>query len=244
MTKVAIFVEGQGEMILSRNIIEQNLNLQYVSFECMALFRKQIIKKDYPYISADERVRFKIINVGNDEKVIPAIRERVKSLENEGCTEIIGLRDLYSRKYRELASGKIDNVLTQKFIDGHKKQIDNIDFKGNIHFVFAIMELEAWMLGAYQIFSNYNSKLSLENINKTLGVNLEEIDPQSFFFHPAKTVNDIFGIANKEYKKKSKQSESLSSHFNVDIVNGIIQRDICQSFIEFFNLIKNFDELH
>lgn len=241
MNKVAIFVEGQGELILTRNIIRNILNLQYVGCECRALYREQVKKVPFDFSASEEKIHFKIINVGNDEKVISAIQERAPRLEQDGYSSIIGLRDLYSRSYRQLSNGRIDSTVTKKFIDGHENELKKTKFKGNINFIFSIMEMESWMLAAYEIFEKHDKKLTLKNINNKLGYDISKVDPQIKFYHPTRIVEQIFSISNKEYKKKSNQSESLSSYFTQEVIENVINRGICDSFKRYYQLIQTYN---
>jgi len=73
MKKIAIFVEGQGEQIFIRNLLfcGDLVNLSEVSFECIDLRGNPT---PFPYRNPNAEVHFQIVNVGNDEKVLSAIK--------------------------------------------------------------------------------------------------------------------------------------------------------------------------
>jgi hypothetical protein len=147
---------------------------------------------DYPNPHAE--VCFLIVNVGQDEKVLSAIKEREEDLIKKGFERIIGLRDMYSGEYSKRSPREIDNRVTREFIDGLNSTIQKMSEPSKIRMHIAIMELEAWFLGMYDIFGKINSRLSVDYIEEELGFNLAEIDPQTQFFKPAEEVNRIFQL--------------------------------------------------
>jgi uncharacterized protein YegL len=73
----------------------------------------------YEYKNPNAEVHFKIINVGNDEKVLDAIEENESQLLKQGFNKIIGLRDMYSKAYRKKSKKVIDNDVTRQFIEAY-----------------------------------------------------------------------------------------------------------------------------
>jgi hypothetical protein len=63
-----------------------------------------------------------------------------------------------------------------------------------IHFYFAIMEFEAWLLAMYENFEKINSLLTIEFIKNNLGYDLSMIDPQIEFFKPSNEIRKILKI--------------------------------------------------
>jgi hypothetical protein len=100
---------------------------------------------------------------------------------NAGFSRIIGLRDMYSREYREIVQNHaIDSATNQKFIAGAREQIKS----ANIYFSFAIMEVEAWLLGLRKAFEKMDQKLTSAFIEENLKYNLDVLNPEEAFFHP------------------------------------------------------------
>ncbi len=101
MRKFAIFVEGQTELITTREFLLREFEYA-VDIECRTLFKLSQLKKisyDYPNPSAE--FHFQILNVGNDNAVLKRILDREQFMWNSGYEKIIGLRDMYSKAYRE-----------------------------------------------------------------------------------------------------------------------------------------------
>jgi len=101
MKKIAIFVEGQTELITVREFLLREFDYT-VKIECRTLFKPgKFNKAPYDYNSSDAEFHFQIVNVGNDTAVLQRILEREKHMWNSGYEKIIGLRDMYSQIYGE-----------------------------------------------------------------------------------------------------------------------------------------------
>lgn len=99
MRKIAIFAEGQSELIFIRRLLPVIIGWENVSFKCFDLYSRQMIQTAYNYPNDNAEILFLIINVGNDETVLSAIKDRENDLINKGYEKIIALRDMYSENY-------------------------------------------------------------------------------------------------------------------------------------------------
>jgi len=97
-------------------------------------------------------VYYLLVNVGNDSSVITAIKDREQYLFDKGYTAIVGLRDMYSEAYLAF-SHAIDNSVIARFFDEHNRIIQSMSRPSEIHFVFSIMEIEAWILSMFSLFA-------------------------------------------------------------------------------------------
>lgn len=235
MKKIAVFVEGQNELIFVRHLLFVLIDPSVLEFKCMRLYSESLQEAPYHYKPDNPRVYFQIINVGNDEKVLGAIRERVDGLINLGFSKVIGLRDMYSYAYRKTSKGKINAALSQRFIEEAQKSIAAMNAKNIICFHFAIMELEAWILSMYNLFIKVDPKLTVSFIEKALGYNLSQIDPQSHFFHPARELNRVLQLIGQSYKKSQADSEKISSKITKTDIEDACDKGRCQAFQAFCN---------
>lgn len=99
MRKIAIFAEGQSELIFIRSLLPVIFSWENVSFNCFNLYAQQMVQTNYEYHGGNAEILFLIINVGNDETVLGAIKDRENDLINKGYEKIIALRDMYSENY-------------------------------------------------------------------------------------------------------------------------------------------------
>jgi len=235
LQKVAIFVEGQGELIFIRKLLVLLNDPAQVSFECFKLYGNLEQKVPYPYGTTNPlaKIYFKIINVGNDERVLSAIKEREEKLFKSGFNKIIGLRDMYSKAYRKKSKNVINDNVTQETIKLVTTTIVNMSNHDKIIFHFAIMELEAWWLSMYNLFARIDDRLTVSFIEKKLGYNLSNIDPETSFFHPSLEIDKIFKLVGSSYKKHFDDVESITSKIEFSDISDATNHHRCDCFRQF-----------
>lgn len=236
MKKVAIFTEGQGELIFVRQLLIQTVGYNDLSFECIELHSDSFHDVPYRYSSNDPIVHYQIVDVGNDERVMSIIAERQERLVRMGY-EIVGLRDMYSAAYKK-RSNHIDHNVTNSFIESAQNTIQKMVNADKIHFFFEIMEFESWLLSMYNLFGKMNPILTCDYIRENLGFDLRTINPETQLFHPAVEFGDILRLIGEEYTKSFGQMESILSHLNTEDLNNAIENRRCNSFAIFFTEIQ------
>ena len=178
-TKVAIFVEGQSELIFTREFLIKYFEYYDVRVVCYKLLSDSLQDTEYPFGVESASNYFQIIDVGNDKRVLSEMNKRKKLMLERGFSRIIGLRDMYSEEYNTAVQNRaIKEEENQKFIAGARAQIE----EENIYFCFAIMEMEAWILGLNHVFPTLHKDLTNENIREKLGIDLNKVDPETIFF--------------------------------------------------------------
>ena len=240
MSKVAIFVEGQSELIFIRYCLLLVLGWDKISFECWELYGNKTKPVRYRYAAKNAEIHFFILDVGNDERVLSVVKEREEVLFQRGYEKIIALRDMYSEKYRKRSPGKIDENVTRAFIENTHKEIAKMSEPARIKIHFAIMELEAWFLGMYNIFERLNSALNINYIEENLGFNLSTIDPQIEFFKPADIVDKILQLVSSQYKKSKDDIESICSKIEMADFSNAFENGRCVSFKNFYDDVLNY----
>lgn len=233
--KTAVFVEGQTELIFVRELLLKYFEYQNISIDCYTLFTDSSFNPtEYSFPNSEAKYYFQVINVGNDQGVLTRMLRREKAIWNAGFTKIIGLRDMYSREYREAVGNRvIDLTINQKFIDGHRSQIKS----ENIFFSFAIMEVEAWLLGLRKSLERMDAQLTSEYILDKLGYDLSAIDPEVTFFHPAADLQKIYSLVGKDYDKSKSGINSLVSHIEKSDYEELLHSEKCSSFKEFIGYL-------
>jgi len=240
MRRFAIFVEGQTELITVRELLLKKI-YYVVSIECRTLFKNgELRKAPYDFDNPNAQFHFQIINVGNDNAVLSRILRREKLMWSVGYERIIGLRDMYSRAYRDFSPQKIDHKITQKFIDEANKTIKNkSQCPEKIIMCFAIMEIEAWFLGMYQIFERIDQRLTVEYIKTQTGIDLKNVNPEIEFFHPANQIEEIYKIAGLSYDKSKGDIEAIAKHITLEYLTDLINSGKCHSFHQFYQALED-----
>jgi Domain of unknown function (DUF4276) len=240
MRKIALFVEGQTELIVVREYLLRWFNYSNISIECRTLFTDgKFHTAPYDFPTPTPQYFFQIINVGNDNAVLSRILKREEYMWNAGYDKIIGLRDMYSKDYREITH-RIDANVNNDFINAHEETI-NTRAKNpkNIAVCFAIMETEAWFLGLSHIFEQMDARLTHLFIQENTAHDLENNDPEKTVFHPAAVLNDIYNLIGQKYKKHEGDIEAILNLTDKTDFENLLNKDKCQSFNQFHEAIHN-----
>lgn len=236
--RIAIFVEGQSELIFLREAFLKYFEYSDIEIECRNLFTKSYFTKaeyDFHFPNASKHIQ--IINVGNDNAVLSRLLNRENEMWKAGYDCIIGLRDMYSKDYMRI-SDKIDPYTISKFIEGSKNTIEVRSLRPeSIFLCFAVMEIESWIIGLSKIFQKIDDKLTVEFIEKHLSVNLNKIDPETEFYRPSNFINQVYSLIGKSYNKKKSDIEAIMNVINKDDIIGLRQSHRCKSFSIFMDKI-------
>ncbi len=240
MKKIAIFTEGQTELIFVRNFFSRVMDPSKLSFECYDLSGQKFSSVPYEYKNPNAEIHFLIVNVNCDEKVLSSIREREKDLiKTRGYEKIIGLRDMYGREYRKHSPRVINKQISNMIIQRANQTIKGMTYFDRIKLYFAVMEIEAWFLGMYNLFQKIDSLLTVEYIKQNLGIDLKGVDPQKEFYKPSDQVRSILQLCGREYKKKLDEVESICSNIDSFSLDAAIENNRCMCFADFYKEITS-----
>lgn len=240
MKRIAIFTEGQIELIFLRHFFLRVMDASKISFECWELLGQKSCPVPYPHKNPNAEVHFFVVKAGGDEKVVSSIKEREKSLiETAGCDKIIGLRDLYGAKYRKYSPRVINKEVSDMIIQRENQTIKEMTYFDRIKLYFAIMEIEAWFLGMYDLFQKIDSLLTVEYIKRNLDIDLKSVDPQKEFYHPYEQVKRILGLCGREYGKKAGEVEGICSKMDSSSFDNATEDNRCMCFADFYEEITS-----
>jgi len=240
LKKIAIFTEGQTELIFIRNFLLRVMDPSKLSFECYDLLGQKFSSVPYRYPNPSAEVHFLIVNVNSDEKVLSSIRDREKDLiKTGGYEKIIGLKDMYGGEYRKHSPRVINRQISNMIIQRANQTIKGMTYFDRIKLYFAIMEIEAWFLGMYNLFQKIDSLLTVEYIKQNLGIDLKSVDPQKEFYKPSDQVRSIFQLCGRKYKKKPEEIECICSNIDSSSLNAATENNRCMCFADFYREITN-----
>lgn len=241
MKKIAIFAEGQTEQIFIREFLLRVLDPAKLSFECLELKAHRFSPVPYKYPNPHAEIHFMIIDVHGDEGVLSSIKEREKDLiEKSGYDRIVAIRDMYSEAYVKRSPDRIDDSVTKDFICNHNAIIRNMTYSGQIRLYFAIMEVEAWFLGMYNLFSKIDPILTVEYIREKLSVDLTTTDPQKEFYKPSEQVSIICELCGRSYGKKRDEVESVCSKMRSEDFENAKENGRCQCFADLYQEVISY----
>ena len=240
--KIAIFVEGDTELVFVRHFLNTwyNYDANLYGFECYKLQSNNKHTVPYPVGSRNSENFYEIIVVGNDNSVLSKMLSRAEELGNAGFSSIIGLRDMFCDKYHQASShGRVVSTsLNAKFINMAQKEISQsqLSNKQYIHLHFAIMEVEAWLLGMNRLPMVIDSSLTAVSIKESLDIDLSQ-DPEMTIYHPAVVLNNIYNLSGKTYGKHTDDTEKIISQLLREDFEQLYTSGKCQSFQQFVNAI-------
>lgn len=233
--RLAVFVEGQTELVFVREFLKQwyGYDASVVGFVCYNLQNNEFRDTAYQYGDEDSENYFMLVNVGNDNSVLSNICSRLEFLLRQGYQLVIGLRDMYSKQYIKDAGGHvIDETVNQKHKEAVKEVLDSTLHGESVDFHFAIMEVEAWLLGMHDYLLYVDNSLTVNRIKDSTGVNLEE-DPERTIVHPAAELGKIYGLVGKKYDKHLSDISSIMSLLTNEDFSKLIASGKCNTFKSF-----------
>jgi hypothetical protein len=200
MRKVAIFVEGQTELLfLDRLIMEladqSGLAVEHAEALGGATRARQLKFLKKQTLHPHHKYYVLIVNCAGDSNVKSDIIERYEGLRRAGYAAVFGLRDVYGM-FRYDDVGKLRAMLNVGMPEGEIP----------VHLFLAIMEIEAWLLGEYTHFQRVSPLLTIERIRQQMHFDPSRDDLEQRW-HPAEDLDRIYKIAGTRYTKQRSNLE-------------------------------------
>ena len=192
MKKIALFVEGQTEQILTEKIIREIIGKHGFSVENYKFsggkksFRKPLCLATHSS-NGNMEYYFVIYDCGGNEKVQSDIRERLDTLREESFSLIIGIRDVYP----ETNIAKLKHYLY--FGMSAKSDI-------SVKIILAINEIEAWFLAEETHYPVISKKISFVTANEIAGIDVSKHSTETIP-HPSDTLKRIYMKGGTTYDK-------------------------------------------
>lgn len=230
--KLAVFVEGQTELVFVREFLKQwyGYDVNVVGFDCYNLRAKEFCDAEYKYGGEDSENYFMLVNVGNDNSVLSSIIGRLKFLREKDFQLVVGLRDMYSSQYvKDTKNHEIVDEVSQKHLDSVKEVLKNVEDSSFVDFHFAIMEVEAWFIGIEGFMERLDERLTPDFVHENLNINFDD-DPEKMLFHPAAELGKIYALVGKQYNKHKSDISAIMSLLTNDDFLRLIHSGKCNTF--------------
>ena len=197
MDKVAIFVEGQTELIfvdrLLRGLAEgSGLVIEHAEATGGGSGARRVRIFKHVALNPQHRIYVLIVNCCGDGNVKSDIRDRYYGLVQSGYSAIFGLRDVYGM----FTYQQIPKLRAFLCLDLPTDPI-------KVHLTLAIMEIEAWFLAEYTHFAKLNQNLTPQFIRKRLGFD-PATDNLELRVHPTDDLDRIYRLCGHVYSKHRK----------------------------------------
>lgn len=238
--KIAVFVEGQTELIFVSDFLIKwyKYNPKIIGFNCLASQGTRLFQGGYSSFGNENSELYYIIqNVGNDESVISKILEETAHLVTKGYELILGLRDMYSKKYVQKTRTfppQIDNTLNKHYIDSIRQVLSVHPEASIISIHHAIMEVEAWFIGMPKSLLGLDKRFTPEFIHQhSTKIDLDT-DPEKTIFHPAAAIADLGKAAQAHiYDKHDYEIQNMCNQLSRDDYATLISSGKCEAFASF-----------
>ncbi len=244
MKKVAVFVEGQTELIFIRKLLQivfEYTDINIKSSNLVGGIRAKKIVEDY--LVPNAQIEFTIFSVDNDNRVLGEMKLRERNLFERGYTLVVGIRDMYGEDYKDairemgLPPQTVSRIINDKFRNQSLETIKKMSDPTNIYLIFSVMEIEAWILGIKDFLFKVDSRLTHNHIKALVGHSLHEVEIEDVIYHPAKVLRRILESVSFDYDKSRAALHSILSKLDASDIEYMTQLGKVSSFNEFHQLI-------
>ena len=192
MKKIAIFVEGQTELIFTRKLVEEIAGKRAIYFSQEDWISNKFVPLAGAKIPTTDEYFVLLVDCHSDGAVKSALLERRRTLVSQGYDRLIGLRDVYP-----IARGDIAQ-LQRGLAYGLPTQ--NPPTK----ILLAVMEVEAWFVQEEYHWSAIDPSLTKSNLRNNHAFD-PDADSAEHIANPAKFLDDVYKTAGKRYRKTKNQ---------------------------------------
>ena len=194
MHKLAIFVEGQTELLFVERFVKEIAGRHNVTVEtCEARGGGKSESRKVTILRAadagGEKYYVLIRDSGNHEKVASDIRDNDDTLVREGHSCVLALRDVHPLPRERIPAMR----------DAMEKVFRRC--KIPVRVILSVMEIEAWFIGEYSHFARIDERITLENASRVIGKDVETVDVESID-KPAATLTEIYALGRRPYSKR------------------------------------------
>ncbi len=226
MNKIAIFVEGQTELLFIERLLIEIASKNNIQIEKKVARGGRKSPRNLTIIEDTEKVENKkyfamIVDCVGDSRVVSDIRERYDTLVKSGYQTIIGIRDVYPIKYDDIPKLRRNNQFNIK-----SKPV-------SVSFILAVMEIEAWFIAEHTHFQRINESLTIEKIKLNTGIN-PAVDDIQQLQHPSEILDCIYKFVGQNYTKRKSNVEKTIDKLDY----AQIYLNLPDRFPDFNNLIN------
>lgn len=235
MSKCVVFVEGQAEQIFVREMLLRRFcwDATQMCVRCYKLNAEQLESAEYDYGEDNAPHVFQLINAGGDNKVLSAMIARADGMKSAGFEMIVGLRDMYSKAYRELSANAVSEDLNREFIEAAEETIEGAGLSDCMKIHFAIMEVETWMLA---LLDKWKGELAEEDI----ALYFDSESSMETIFHPAVVMKDVTTLLGDPYEKHKDQVNAIMASVEWTDYWELYESNRCPSFNSFLDTLLNY----
>ena len=225
--KKVVYVEGVTELVFVYNLICTHYGYDGNQFQIHSINLDPVAGLEIPadFGLSDAPNYYQLVCAGGDGSVISAIKQRYKGHIDAGFEIVVGLKDVYCQAYTSMAGHEYDGEKVEKLISIQKSQ-----FSSEVHasLCFAIMEVEAWILGM---------KSFLVREYPEIGQSEEDIDPETTYVHPFEDIHTSFKSIGVRFEKHWSDILAVMNKMTKEDFDSLYASPHCASFNVFYELV-------
>ena len=223
--KKVVYLEGETELAFVHQLLRTHYGGEWTRFRIQIILLDPRAKISLPsdFGSKDAPDEFLLICAGSHESVVSKINENIQRHLEEGFEIVVGLKDVYGERYIKLAGHRINQRKIVELICAQREALES----NQSALYFAIMEIEAWMLGMPSFLQR-----------EFPGINLPYTsDPQVEICHPSAKLKQSLNAVNVPYGKHTDEVLSLVSKIKKEDFEELYTSPRCASFREFYECL-------
>ena len=125
-------------------------------------------------------------------------------------------------------------MVNQRMIDMHQQTVSTMVNPGKVSLYFAIMEIEAWFLGMYNLFQRIDSGLTVQFIRDKIGIDLMKTDPETSFYKPSDQLKAIYAQCGRTYDKRRNEVAAICRNIKLTDFEDALDGGRCASLKRFY----------
>lgn len=226
MRKV-VYLEGVTELVFVYNLIcthyEYSGEKVYINSINLDNNFKFEIPSHFGLTTAPDN--YLLVCAGGDTGVISKMRDRYQGHIDAGYDIVVGLKDVFGEAYTQLAGHKMDVKSVERLITIQRGMLPVAAER--VSLCFAIMEVEAWILGMSWFLKREYPNISLPS----------EIDPETAFLHPYDVIHKAFNQVGVLFEKHWSDVLAVFNRIKKEDFDKLYKCNICSSFNFFFDIL-------
>lgn len=229
MSKMAIFVEGQTELIFMERLVESIAGKHNVHIDTIVGFGGTKVPRQWIQINATgpqphQKYHVVIYSSENYGRVVSDIRDRYTDLISQGFSYIIGMRDVHPQPAADIPTIRSDFAM---FVPSNPVVPQQI---------LQVMEIEAWFIAEYFHYPHIHP-----NLTHSVATAHFSFDPSTYDVQlipsPCDTLRSFYMLEHKGYNKSRKHRERT-----VDVLDyAHLYLGVAPRIPDFANLVRTID---
>lgn len=224
--KKVVYVEGVTELVFVYNLICTHYYYNGAQVQVHNINLDPVAGLQIPadFGTQDAPDYYQLVCVGGDSGVVSYMKERYKGHVDAGFDVIVGLKDVYGSAYTRLAGHEYKTAEINRLVAGQKEQLAEHE---RAHLCFAIMEVEAWILGMNDSLVRSYPEIKLQ----------ADSDPETAYVHPYKVLHDALGAVGVQFEKHWGDILAVLNRFSKENFEQLYHSAHCSSFKVFYDVL-------